>query len=283
MFVRACRIALIAVAALSIGSIASAQQRPFVTEDPEVIGAGRLLLEAGIEGARGAQFPLSGLEGSLWKLPTVGLSVGISPIAEFQLDSGLFSRLSIRERHAAPLSALVDAPGTDTHDVEDAVVATKVRILSESASRPSFALRFATRLPNARNESGLGLDTVDAFASVLSGKTVQSVRIVVNGGVGILGDPLHGYHQQTAFTYGVSVARAISERTELALDVNGRYSPGDAPPAGTESRGRVTLGARHSRGALRFDAGVLIGATALDPSIGITAGVTWVVQAFAVP
>ena len=280
MFDRACRIALIAVATLSFGSAVGAQQRPFLTEDPEVIGAGRLLIESGIEGLRGAQFPLSGLEGSLWRLPTVGVSVGIGQIAEFQIDGGFFSRLSITGRHTAPLSALVNVTGTDTHDVEDTVVATKVRIVPETATRPSFGLRFSTQLPNARNESGLGLDTVDAFASLLAGKTIQSLRVVVNLGAGILGDPLNGYHQQTAFTYGFSLARAASERTEAAIDVNGLYSPGATRPVGTESRGRVTLGLRHLRGPLRFDAGLLIGLTDVDPRIGITAGVTWAFQAF---
>ena len=38
----------------------TAQQRPLVTEDPETIGAGRLLIEGGIDYAHNQEYPLSG-------------------------------------------------------------------------------------------------------------------------------------------------------------------------------------------------------------------------------
>ena len=49
----------------------------------------------------------------------------------------------------------------------------KIRIFRKAPSGPSFGLRFATKLPNASNESGLGLDTTDFFASVLVAKTMR--------------------------------------------------------------------------------------------------------------
>ena len=61
--------------------------------------------------------------------------------------------------------------------------------MPEAAGRPAFGLRFATKLPNASNESGLGLDTTDFYVSLLGAKTVQSIRVVGNLGVGILADP----------------------------------------------------------------------------------------------
>jgi len=67
-------------------------------------------------------------------------------------------------------------------------VATKIRLLAEGASRPALGIRFATKLPNASNESGLGLDTTDFYIALLGAKTVQSIRVVGNFGVGILAD-----------------------------------------------------------------------------------------------
>src|SRR5215213_4202348 len=64
---------------------ALAQQRPLLTEDPEPIGAGRLLFEGGVELSRSQQFPASGLEGNVLRAPTIGLSVGLSSIAELQI------------------------------------------------------------------------------------------------------------------------------------------------------------------------------------------------------
>src|SRR6185295_11675202 len=83
-----------ALAALSIAASAHAQQRPLVTEDPETIGAGRILVEGGLDWANQAHYPASGLEGDLLRLPTIGVSFGISSIAEFQIDGGLHDRLS---------------------------------------------------------------------------------------------------------------------------------------------------------------------------------------------
>src|SRR5580765_2963487 len=91
----------------AIARSASAQQRPLLTEDPEVVGAGRVLVEGGIDGAHDMHYPLSGLEGNLWRVPTLVISVGISSIAEIQIDGGPFNHLSITKRQLAPLSSLV--------------------------------------------------------------------------------------------------------------------------------------------------------------------------------
>src|SRR5256885_15016012 len=73
-----------ALVTLSLTRPAAAQQRPLSTEDPEPIGAGRVLIEGGIDYAHDQHFPVSGLEGNLWRLPILGTSVRISPIAELQ-------------------------------------------------------------------------------------------------------------------------------------------------------------------------------------------------------
>jgi len=66
------------------------------------------------------------------------------------------------------------------------VLATKIRFAAETPGHPAFGLRFATKLPTASNESGLGLDTTDFHTQLLIGKTVQSIRFVGNVGFGIL-------------------------------------------------------------------------------------------------
>jgi hypothetical protein len=224
------------------------------------------------------------LKGDLLRIPTIGISVGISSIAEFQIDGGLFDRLSINERRAAPLSNELTVTGTSTHDVSDTIVATKIRLTTEAASRPAFAVRFATKLPNASNESGLGLDTTDFFMSLLAAKTVQSVRVVGNFGVGILSDPTVGNRQNDVITYGLSFARAITQAAELVGEVNGRVSTRSGEPfPGTESRGLLKLGGRYTWGSLRLDGGAYFGLTSVDPTIGFTVGFTYVFNAFAVP
>jgi hypothetical protein len=275
--------ALILVGTLWVPA-AFAQQRPLVTEDPETIGAGLILLEGGFDVAQDVFYPASGLQGNLLRIPTLGLSFGISSIAELQIDGGLYNRLSVKSRRDAPLSNLLDFTGDTTHDVEDIVIATKIRALSETPGRPSIGLRFATKLPNASNESGLGLDTTDFYFSSLVGKTVRSIRFVGNAGLGILADPVDGNRQNDVFTYGLSIARAVQQGLEIVGEINGRLNTrSGVPPVGTESGGAMRLGGRFTRGTVRADVGLVFGMTSRDPSVGLTAGFTWVFKGFTVP
>jgi hypothetical protein len=272
-------------AALLAAMPAAAQQRPLVTEDPEVVGAGMVLVEAGFDYQHDVLYPLSGLQGNLLRVPLVGLSFGLSSIAEFQLDGGPFDHLSITHTGVgpAPLASMLTVTGTTTHDVDDIVVGTKIRVMAEKPGRPAVGIRFATRLPNAGNESGLGLDTTDFHADVLVGKTTKSLRVVGNIGLGILGDPTRGDNQNDVLDLGVSLARAVKEGVEIVGEVNGRVSTrGGTPPVGTEDRGMMRVGGRFTRGPARIDAGLLVGMTSRDPSFGFTAGVTYVFKAFEV-
>jgi hypothetical protein len=279
------RTLLIATASILLAATTSwAQQRPLVTEDPETIGAGRLLLEGGVEYSRGAQYPVSGLTGNLLRVPLFGISIGVSSIAEIQIDQASFSRLDITSRRPGPLTDLMTATGSSTTDTDDLVIGAKIRIAPEATTRPAFGFRFATKLPNANNESGLGLDTTDFFASVLAGKTAQSVRIVGNIGFAILGDPTNGNRQNDVVTYGVSFARAITNAAEVVGEVNGRANTRSAGPLpGTESRSIIRMGLRYTTGGWRAVGAVLLGATKYDPDIGVTAGFTYAFTAFQVP
>jgi len=277
-------VVLAGLIAFLLATPAAAQQRPLVTEDPEPIGAGRVLIEGGFDFLVDQQYPVSGLEGNLLRVPTLGVSIGISSIAELQIDGGLYDRLSISKRDPAPLASLLDVTGDRTHDVSDIVIATKLRLLSEMARRPAIGIRIATKLPNASNESGLGLDTTDFFATLLGAKTVQSLRVVANLGLGILGDPTSGNRQNDVLTYGVSLARALTDQGEIVAEINGRANVRSTSAfPGTESRSTLRLGGRYTRDAVRLDAGLLLGLTTVEPTVGVTAGLTYVFRAFEVP
>jgi hypothetical protein len=281
--VRKLIVGVLALASLFVGAqTARAQSRPLVTEDPETVPVGNILFEAGFDITRNTFFPASGLTGTLWRIGTFGFSFGISPIAEIQLDAGLLNRLTIDSADPeAPLADMLTVTGSSTSDFEDVRIGAKVRVLSETESRPAIAIRFSTRLPNAGNESGLGLDTTDFHFGFLGAKTVQSIRFAGNFGFGILGDPIRGDRQNDVVDYGLSVARAVRTGIELVAELNGQFSSrsGDAP-VGTGSRSMVRFGGRVTRGPVRLDSAVLVGVTSDDPSWGITFGMTWVFKAF---
>src|SRR3569832_26399 len=139
---------LCALAVLCIPAAALAQQRPLVTEDPETVGAGRVLIEGGFDYGGDVEYSASGLEGRLLRLPLFGVSVGVSSIAEIQMDGGFYNHLTITNRDPnAPLAGMVTATDNGTSDVEDIVIGTKIRLVAAGVYSPSWGFRFATRLP----------------------------------------------------------------------------------------------------------------------------------------
>src|ERR1700687_2202457 len=277
-------LSLMIVAALMHAPPASAQQRPLRTEDPETIGTGHVLLEAGVSYARDLFYPLSGLKGNLWQLPVIGLDVGLSPIADLQITGGPYNRLSITDRRAAPLASLITATGATTHDVDDLAIGAKIRAVPETTGRPALGFSFSVRLPNAKHKSGLGQDTTDFSASLLAGKTIAPLRVAGNIGFTIMSEPLNSLKQNDVITYGLSFAQPVGRDAAFVGDVKGRWSARNGiPPVGTESRGTVTAGGRYTRGSIRLDAGAFFGLTSVDPTIGLTTGFTYLFNAFTLP
>jgi hypothetical protein len=274
-----------------IAAPAVAQQRPLATEDPETVGLNRVLVEGGVELDKDQFYSAYGLKGDTTHGASLGVSVGLSPNAEVQVDGGLLQRLHVTERRPAVLSSVLDFTGDHATSLEDLTVATKIRLTSETATQPSFGVRFGTKLPTAKRESGMGLGTTDFFAALLVAKTVQSVRTVGNLSLLVLGAPapcapclanvtlLAGSPGSVrALGFGLSVARAITNEFEAVGEVNGRLKPfGDTVPAGLESRGALRFALRYTHQLLRFDAGLLVGVTSRDPTFGISAGATYVI------
>jgi hypothetical protein len=271
--------------ALSGTHSAAQEQRPLDTQDPETLGTGRALAQLGVGTSSGVAYPLSGLTGNLWQLPVFGFSIGVGPIADLQITGGPYDYLQITRRMPAPFTYLMTDPDADsTHDVDDVVVATKIRWASESAHRPAIGMRLSVRLPNSKHHSGLGQDTTDFSASLLAGKTLARWRVVGNIGATIMTEPINSTSQNDVLTYGVSLARPVVSWMELVGEVNGRVSTrrGVAPP-GTESRGIARGGVRLGRGGVRFDVAGGAGLTDVDPAFTATAGVTFLFKAFDAP
>jgi hypothetical protein len=263
---------------------ALAQSRPVVTQDPEPVGSGKVLVDFGVDYSQGDFYPLSGLRGNLTRMGTFDLNFGVSSIADIQLDGGFHDFLSITSMDpTAPLASLLKVNGTSTGDFEDGVIGAKIRLRPETTTQPSLAIRFTTRLPNSKHDSGLGLDTTDFAFAFLLGKTVRSLRLVGNFGWSILQDPVHDGIQNDVVTYGGSIARSVAPQLDLVADINGRWSTRHGtPPVSTETQSTVRVGVRYSRAQLRYDAGVILGVTSFDPNWGVTGGVTWIFKAFTI-
>jgi hypothetical protein len=275
------RSAIVACAlCICVSDTLHAQQRPLVTEDPETIGAGRILLEGGFSLDQDQTNTANGVRGDIGRLGSFGVSVGISPTAEIQVDGGLIQRIDVVERIPnSPLAASTTlAAGDRASSMEDLIVATKIRLAAEGASRPALGLRFGTKLPTASPDKGIGLGTTDFFASFLVAKTVQSIRTVGNVGLIVLGNPETPQEPATTLGVGLSVARAMTNAFEVVGEINGRLTPFEKiVPAGLESRGVLRFAGRYTYSMLRLDFGLTVGITNRDPSFGFSGGATYVI------
>ena len=270
--------------AMLVPAPADAQQQPLITQDPATIGTGNVLLRGEFGYARDTFYPLSGLTGNLSQLPIFGINVGLGPIADLVISGGPYDRLTITSRAAGPFAADLNSAvlsGKVTHAVDDISIGTRITLVPEASVRPAVGFSFSVRLPNAKHPSGLGQDTTDFSASMLSGKSIGAVRVLGNLGFTIMSEPTDEPKQNDVLTYGAAASLHVARHMELVSEVNGRWSVRNGvAPIGTESRSRAQIGAAYTRGHLRYDTAVFSGLTPIDPSIGVSAGLSVLFHAF---
>ena len=273
------RFALALVFLIGLSLDASAQQRPLITEDVDIIPPGSVRIEAGIDFLQGARFPASGLTGDLTRVGVIGINIGFAPNVEFQIEGVAQNFLSINSAgpSAIPLSL---APGaTSANDTGDFTLATKIKLRAETRRGPSLGFRFGVQLPNSNQSRGIGLNQTNAFGSVLIGKKFGHdgrLNTFGNLGIAILTAPTQLFSQNDVLTYGVAGIFRVNRQFSVAGEVNGRANtrPGDGP-LGTESQAEARLGMQIRASGLRFDFAGIKGLTRFTHDTGVTVGVTY--------
>lgn len=273
------RILVLCLLAVAFSGIARAQQRPLITEDVDIIPPGTLRIQAGLDFLQDAKYPASGLTGDLTRVGVIGVSIGLSPNVEFQIEGVAQDFLSINSRRPGAI-ALNLAPGANsTNDVGDFTLWTKVKLRSETAHAPSLGFRVGVQLPNSNQSLGLGLNQTNAYGSILVGKkfgTDGRLNTFGNIGIAILTAPTNLFSQNDVFTYGAAGIFRVNQRFSLAGEVNGRANtrPGNGP-LGTESQSEARFGMQIRATGLRFDLAGIKGLNSFSPRSGVTVGVTY--------
>lgn len=273
------KLLLVTFAIMALASSTSAQQRPLITEDVDIIPPGTLRIEAGIDFLQGAKYPVSGLSGDLTRVGVIGVNVGLSPNVEFQIEGVAQNFLSINSRgpSAIPLTL---APGVNSvNDTGDFTLATKIKLRAESPRGPSLGFRFGVQLPNSNQSRGIGLNQTNAFGSILVGKKFGRdgrLNTFGNLGIAILTAPTVLFTQNDVITYGLAGIFRVNRQFSVAGEVNGRANtrPGDGP-LGTESQAEARLGMQIRASGLRFDFAGIKGLTNFTHNSGVTIGVTY--------
>src|ERR671921_781480 len=143
------RITWILVLLLCCTIAGSAQQRPLITEDVDIIPPGSVRIEAGIDFMQGAKYTVSGIRGDLTRVGVIGISFGMGPNVEFQIEGVAQNYVSINSRgpSAIPLDL---APGANsTNDTGDFTLSAKFKLRSETQRGPSLGFKFGVELPNS--------------------------------------------------------------------------------------------------------------------------------------
>jgi hypothetical protein len=271
-----CLLFLILCATASV----SAQQRPLLTEDVDIIPPGTMRIEAGIDFMQNAKFPLSGITGDLTRVGVVGINVGLSPNVEFQIDGTLQNFVSINSRSVPSPIPLSFAPGTNsTNDTGDFTLSTKIKLRNETKNGPSLGFRFGVQLPNSNQARGIGTNQINAYGVILAGKKFgQDARANFFGnlGIGILTAPTEFFTQNDVLLYGIAGIVRLNKQFNFVGEINGRASTrrGRAP-LGTESLSEARLGLQIKASGLRFDFAGIAGLTDFSPRSGVTFGVTY--------
>jgi len=259
---------------------ASAQQRPLITEDVDIIPPGSVRIEAGIEFFQDARFPVSGLRGDLTRVGVVGVNFGLSPNVEFQIDGVLQNFLSINSASPNPAVPLTSARPDSTNDTGDFRLSTKIKLRNETQRAPSLGFRFGVELPNSSEGRGIGINQTNAFGTILLGKKFgreDRVNLFGNLGIGIFTAPTQAFTQNDMLLYGIAGIVRVNRQINVAGEINGRANTrgGGRAPLGTESMSEARLGLQIKASGLRFDFAGIAGLTEFSPRSGVTFGITY--------
>ena len=272
---------------LSLSLSARAQQRPLLTEDVDIIPPGTMRIEAGIDFLQGAKFPVSGINGDLTRVGVIGVSFGMGPNVEFQIEGVAQNFVSINSRGTSAIPLSLAANANSTHDTGDFTLWAKFKLRNETSHAPSLGFRFGVQLPNSNQARGIGLNQTNAYGSILVGKKFgQDGRFNTFGnlGIAILTAPTQLFSQNDVLTYGMAGIFRLNKQFSLAGEVNGRANtrPGNGP-LGTESQAEARLGMQIKASGLRFDFAGIKGLTSFTHNSGVTLGVTYDTPAIFAP
>ncbi len=254
------------------------QQRPLKTDDPGLVGTGRVRTEFGVEFLQHQSYSLSGLEGDLTRLGVSSIHVGVGEYAEFQISGVVQDYLSVTNRTTPVIPPTFT--GNSTNDFGDLVLASKLKLAPEKGMRPAMAFKFAVELPNAKHPSGLGTDETEFYASLLFSKQVWRAQVIGNIGFAILGNPVIAGRQADPLTYGLAFMLPVHRNVNLVGEINGRQGP---YRLGNENQSVARAGLQIRTGSVRWDVAGIAGLKDFDPDSGVTVGITYEFQLFHKP
>ena len=193
--------------------------RPFETEVSDIHNNQRIKIDLGIDYSHIAS------RQDLLALPWIGINFSTGQMVEIQAYYDFFYRFTRR--------------ATTVYGSGDLSLWTKLRFVEEKGSRPAVGLRFGVKLPNAKDEVGLGTDQTNFYAATLIGKTWGKLENHLNLGIAIYDSPFRVREQKDLFTLAYSSIYNFSPTLQFVFDF---YTQQGADPR--FNLNKLTLGSR---------------------------------------
>lgn len=260
----------------------SAQDRPFKTTDVQTVPAGDVRAEIGFDFLQDVGFPLSGLRGDETSVGVVNVRMGISKIAEIEVEGAIQNFLDVKSQGVSFVPNLQLTGTNSTRDTGDFALSTKIRFRQPSGKKPGIALRFGFIMPNSNQARGIGTNTTNVFALVALEEQIQKLKLMGDLGIEILQAPNALFTQNDVLMYGAGFSYPIHKRVNIVGEVNGLYSSRTINDAliGTQSTGQARFGLQINAGGFTWDLAGIRGLNKYDPRSGFTFGVTKEIHLF---
>src|SRR5215813_14588062 len=169
---------LAAVLTCLFAVVTFAQDRPLRTTDVETVPAGDVRAEVGFDFLQDVGFPLSGLRGDETSVGVLNLRMGISKIAEIEVEGAIQNFLDVKSRGASFVPNLQLTGVNSTHDTGDFSLATKIRLFKPSGKKPGLAFKFGFIMPNSNQARGIGTNTTNVFALIALEEQIQKLKLM---------------------------------------------------------------------------------------------------------
>ena len=275
------RLGAVAVLLISMAIMATAQQRPLLTDDIDITTPGALEISAGVDFFQDAKFPLSNMTGDLTRVGDIRVRTGFASNVELQIEGTIQNYVAINSRGLSPIPLTV--AGNSTNDFDDFTVSTKIKLRNESRAFPGIGLKLGFQMPNTDQARGIGTNQINVFGKLIVQKRFGNVKngtsrfnAMGNLGLMIMNAPLERFTQNDVLLYGLAGIYRATDNVNIVSEVNGRVNTrGGTAPLGTESIGQFRIGTQVKASGLRFDAAAAFGLTKYSPKTGIIFGVTF--------
>ena len=237
-------------------------QLPLLADSPQMLPAGQIQFEVGLQFRSHENFAFSafseGFARNLLSIPTLGVKVGLGPLAEVELT---YEVLCVEER---------DLLIKEQWKSGDLAFFTKVHILDEGRRRPGLGIKFGAKLPNASESYRVGTNETDLAIVGLFEKTFAAFRLTANLGFLNLGDPYHNAAQDDLLSY--SLACTLPGRQDLTYTIE---VAGQAGGVSHNERASAVFHLYFQQAALTWNLAARAGLLGNSEAWGLAGGVRW--------